>query len=238
MNERRITLSNYKPLKQILQLSETHLKQVMTSYLKKYYPKVIENEHYVLAEGDIPIGLVAHLDTVLPVPPENIFFDKEEGVMWGPDGLGADDRAGVFAIVKIIQSGLRPHIILTTEEEFGGIGASMLAMDYPEPFTQINYLIELDRQGYDDCVFYNCNNQKFQDYIQSFGFTKQIGSFSDISIICPAWNVAGVNLSIGYVYEHSCIEHLFLRDMEDTIERVKNILTQTKIPVFKYREEK
>ena len=226
-----------KTLKQMLKLNQPKLKQVMSNYLKKHYPKVIETEYYIIAEGDISIGLVAHLDIVYPDPPQVIFEDKGQGVLWSPDGLGADDRAGVYGIIKIIQSGLRPHIFLTTDEEYGGIGAIMLVSDYETPPFQINFLIELDRQGYNECVFYNCNNTQFHSYIQSFGFNMAKGSFSDISIICPNWDIAGVNLSVGYYYEHSQIEHFFIQELNETVDKVKTILTQTNIPSFSFKEE-
>jgi putative aminopeptidase FrvX len=81
-------------------------------------------------------------------------------VIWSPDALGADDRAGVFAIIKILQSGLRPHIIFTTDEETGGYGAKALTSNAC-PFQDVRYFIELDRQGALDCVFYNCDNKHF-----------------------------------------------------------------------------
>ena len=94
-----------------------------------------------MATGDIPIALVAHMDTVFKKPPEEIFFDQKHNVMWSPQGLGADDRAGVFAIVQIVRSGLKPHVIFTTDEECGALGAMALAkLDCP--FTELKYLIQ------------------------------------------------------------------------------------------------
>lgn len=60
--------------------------------------------------------------------------------MWSPQGLGADDRAGIFAIIQIIKSGLRPHIILTTDEEVGGVGADLLSKN-GNPFADLRYII-------------------------------------------------------------------------------------------------
>lgn len=157
--------------------------------------------------------------------------------MWSPDGLGADDRAGVFAILQIIRSGLKPHIIFTTEEERGGIGASKLA-SIDCPFSDLRYVIELDRRGSNDCVFYDCDNPQFTEYVESFGFEWNYGSFSDISILCPAWGVAGVNLSVGYRDEHSTSEILFVGQLLSTIEKVKVMLQEEEIPSFEYIESK
>ena len=111
-------------------MSQKSLLKSMNTFLKKYYPskKIVSTPDYILCEGTAPIMLVAHLDTVFKQPPKNIYYDKEEGVIWSPQGLGADDRAGVFAICQIIKAGLRPHIIFTTDEEVGGLGARALSL--------------------------------------------------------------------------------------------------------------
>jgi len=233
--------SDYKTFEQIASLSQKSIKRVMSNFLKKHYKKIIETDKYIIAEGDIPVALVAHLDTVFKDPPEEIFFDQTKNVIWSPDGLGADDRAGVFGIVQIIRSGLRPHIIFTTDEEVGGIGATAVSI-LDCPFKDLKYIIELDRRGSNDCVFYNCDNQEFVNYVESFGFEWNFGSYSDICEICPSWEVAGVNLSIGYRDEHSIAEVLFVGKMLSTIEKVKKMLADAKklktpfkyIPAYKY----
>ena len=207
----------------------------MKQYLSMKYEKVIATKDYIVAVGDIPVGLVAHLDTVFNFMPEDIFYDRVKNVLWSPDGLGADDRAGVYSIVQIVKSGLRPTIILTTDEELGCLGASTLVKEIPEPPTTLKYIIELDRRGANDCVFYQCNNPQFEAYVESFDFVTNFGSYSDISIICPAWGVAGVNLSIGYNNEHSMSEILYVGHMFNTIKKVKNMLNDAeKADFYKY----
>ena len=84
------------------------------------------------------------MDTVFFKPATIIYYDRQKNTMWSPMGLGADDRAGVFAIIQILQSGLRPHIIFTTDEEKGCLGAEALAKTEC-PFQELKYIIELDR---------------------------------------------------------------------------------------------
>jgi hypothetical protein len=226
--------SELKTFEQLASLSQHSLKRVLSSFLKKHYPKVIETKDYIYTEGEIPVALVAHMDTVFKKPPEEIFFDERHNVMWSPQGLGADDRAGVFAIIQLIRSGMRPHIIFTTDEEKGAIGATKLAkLDCP--FSKLKYLIQLDRRGSDDCVFYDCDNKEFVDYVEDFGFNYNIGSFTDISELCPSWEVAGVNLSVGYRNEHSETEVLFVGQLLSTISKVKKMLEAAeRAPEFKY----
>ena len=233
MNKLNFSDKDYKLLKSLCGLTESNTYATMEAFLRKAGYKVEAEKNYMLAFGETPVALVAHMDTVFPHAPYDFFYDREEGVIWSPDGAGFDDRAGIFAIVKLVQSGFRPTIILTLGEEHGGIGAYELITKYPEAPMKLKYLIELDRQGVDDCVFYKTKNRDFVDYVRRFGFRYATGTFSDISIISPAWQICSVNLSIGYVEEHSYTEHLYVRFMLSTINKVKNMIAAAETaPVF------
>lgn len=222
-----------KIFEHILYLTQEQLKQFMATFLKRHYPNVIETRDYIVAEGAIPIALAAHLDTVFLYPPLDILYDRVKNVMIGINGAGFDDRAGIFAIIKLVQAGLKPHIILTTEEENGGLGAKALSSKKC-PFKDLRYIIQLDRRGSNDCVFYDCDNKEFTSYIESFGFTENFGSFTDISYLCPAWKVAGVNLSVGYQNEHTAQETLYVNQLFATIGKVQKMLTQLPKTSFEY----
>ena len=232
---RTLKENEQKTFEQIVSLTQPALKRVMSKFIRNKYDtkNVIETKDYICAEGEIPIALVAHMDTVFDKPVKNMFYDTRKNVIWSPEGLGADDRAGVYAIIRILNSGLRPHIVLTTDEESGCLGAGELAKA-PCPFKELHYVIELDRRGTNDCVFYDCDNEDFVKYVEQFGFTEAYGSFSDICELCPEWGVAGVNLSIGYVDEHSYQELLYVSPMLATIDKVKKMLSESEIPTFKY----
>ncbi len=216
---------DYTSFQTLAKMNQDELHRTVYRILKKTYGKdnVKNDKDWVYAIGNIPIALVAHLDTVFASPPTEIFYDRIQNVIWSPQGLGADDRAGVYSILQIISKGYRPHVIFTTNEEWGGVGAR--ALSYQEcPFKDLRYIIELDRAHYQDCVFYECDNDKFQTYIESFGFTTERGTYSDICELCPMWDIAGVNLSIGYRDEHSFSEVLFIAPMMRTINKVIQML--------------
>ena len=204
-------------------MTQNELKILLYEELKMcgYHP--VMEETYLYAEGNIPIALSAHLDTVFPEETRKNLHAriiKESNILFAEEGLGADDRAGVIMIMKIVMTTkLRPHIIFTTNEESDLRGAIDLALA-PMPFTDLGYIIQLDRRGQDDCVFYDNINRGFQKYINSFGFTTALGAYTDISIICPHWGVAGVNLSVGYVNEHSVLEMLYVDWWKQTYKKV------------------
>ena len=142
--------------------------------------------------------------------------------------MGADDRAGIFIILSLVDKGYKPHIIFTDLEEVGCIGAMDLAKKYPYcPFEKCNALIQLDRCNKMDAVFYDCDNKDFIDMIESYGFESALGSFSDISVIAPAWEIAAVNLSIGYYDEHSYVERLNVSETYLTMNKVELMLKES-----------
>ena len=228
-----LTDKEVKLMENLVGVTQDSLREVLYKFLKQYYKKVQYNKEFLIAYGDIPIALVAHMDTVFKFPATELYYDRKKNVMWSPTGMGADDRAGVFAIIQLIKRGYRPHIIFTTDEEIGCVGAAKLA-DYKCPFSDLKYIIQLDRRNGNDCVFYDCENPDFEKYIENFGFVTAYGSFTDISELCPEWEIAGVNLSIGYRDEHTTSEVLFVGQMLSTIEKVEKMLSEKDIPSFKY----
>lgn len=232
---RGFTNEEFKIYEELMGMTQPELLEGMSQLLNKKYKQVSTTKDYVYAIGEIPICLVAHLDTVFPRPSTELFYDRVKGIITGYLAGGADDRAGVFAIVQILRTtNLRPHIIFTTDEEKGCLGAQILAK-MSCPFPNLKYIIQLDRRGANDCVFYDCYNPDFTTYIESFGFVEAYGSFSDISELCPAWKVCGVNLSVGYDNEHTNYEILRVPHLLNTINKVKKMLAVADIPSYTYK---
>lgn len=222
-----------RELKHLLGLTEKALAKYLVNALGKQGYKVQKRKSFIYGPGTIPVLLVAHIDTVHSCKPQQIFHDKEVAVLWSPDGLGADDRAGVWAILQLLRRGHRPHILFTDGEEVGGIGADDAAdmLDAPD----VKYIIQLDRRGAHDAVYYGCDSKDFEAYITKHGFSTASGSFSDISILCPAWGIAGVNLSVGYYNEHGSAEYLMLPELRSTVDAVSSLLdTAKEAPYFKF----
>lgn len=192
---------------------------------------ITATKHYVYVKGDMPVMLVAHLDTVFKKLPSIILHDKDQNIMTSPQGLGADDRAGVYALLELSRE-FKPYLLFTTEEEVGQIGAEIASKEISPP--DVNLIIEFDRKNKDDAVFYDCLNSKFIDYIIQFGFKESFGTVSDISHICPAWDIAGVNLSCGYYNPHTKEEYLKVNELEANINKVKKIFLNLPKERFRY----
>ena len=232
-------------MEMLLTSTQSNLKKVLGEYLKTKYERVVVTDYYIIAEGTIPIALAAHMDTVFEEEISalgkrygEILYDRKKNIMHCVGFGGFDDKAGIFAILQIIQAGLRPHIILSTDEEKGCVGAKVLSA-LTCPFVDLRYIIQLDRRGSKDCVFYDLDDklgEPFIKYVEGFGFEEAYGTFTDITEYCPAWGIAGVNLSVGYYSEHTSYEVLYVDALLGTIKKVMVMLRQSNIPTFEYFE--
>src|SRR3990172_2656873 len=175
------------------------------------------------------VTLVSHIDTVFDdkrrLP--RIFRDREKIVYWSPDGLGADDRAGVYSILKVYDSmpdEYKPNLLFCDGEEHGCWGALDAADEFETFLKDTLFFIELDRRGGNDCVFYNNEPKPFRYLISSYGFKEEWGTYSDISCLGEKLSKCAANLSIGYYGEHTTSEYLVVEEMERTIGRVIEIV--------------
>lgn len=215
---------------QIFQLSQKRLKRELKAELIASGYTVQRQKGFLYAAGTLPVLLVAHLDTVHYDPPETICYSTDGTVMMSPQGIGGDDRAGVYMILRLIQD-LHCHVLFCEAEETGGHGAKAFVQSGIVP--KVNYIVEFDRMGSNDAVYYNCKNEQFEQHICSFGFQTAFGSFSDISILAPHLNLAAVNLSTGYYHAHQLGEYVRLDKVEKLISRVEKLL-QKKTERFPY----
>lgn len=240
---------NVELLKSILVLTQEELHDFLVDFLLEYYEENNMVEHrgnFIYVKGEIPVLMVAHLDTVHTHPPvyDDIFYDQDKQVMWSPDGIGGDDRCGVYQIMELILSGYRPCIAFTWNEEKGALGAQFMTtntrLTSKIDHTYINFAIQIDRRGFKEAVYYDLDSPEFEQYISGFGFDTKIGSYSDISEICPEWGFAGVNVSAGYVSEHTLQELILVYGIEDTLDKVKMILADQMISpkFYEYKQKR
>lgn len=223
-------MTSEKLIKRLVTMSESEVYCTMEEFLCEHYYDVDCDSEYLLAHGTAPVVLVAHIDTVwADAPFKEVYHDKEEGVIWSPNGLGADDRAGIAMIIQLIKSGLRPWVLLTRHEEGGAQSARYMADNINFiNFEGVKYFIELDRRGYNEAVFYNCNNKDFIDFIiKNYGFKYKNGTYSDISYLMPAAKICGVNLSCGYYNEHSEAEMLKIKEFDAMIPKVARMIKES-----------
>ena len=229
-----------KCLEQYLYPTQGQLFRMLSKEYKEN--STIINGSYILVHGEAPILLVAHLDTVHKEPVKDICKSKGGNILMSPQGIGGDDRCGVYALNAIYErASVKPWLLFTCDEETGGIGAREFCRSYnahalPEALDNIKAIVEIDRRGKNDAVYYDCDNEEFEDYITSKGFSTEWGSFSDISVIAPAMGVAAVNLSSGYYNAHTLYEYIDRKELNNTVKRALSIVEDAALPNFPYYE--
>ena len=214
--------------------------------LSKYQNAIFADNEYILVPGDIPLMLVAHLDTVHSEPPKTICSTEGGRILMSPQGIGGDDRCGVYALTRLYECSEvhHPWLLFTCNEESGCLGATAFAIDYldnklPKGLENLKLIIELDRKGNNDAVYYNCGNAELEDYITCMGWKTEWGSYTDICEIAPVLEVAAVNLSIGYYNQHTKGEYINLHEVDTIIGRVMSIIFDIdELPRYEWRESK
>lgn len=217
----------------IIKAEQHQLKNLLKSELKYqgYHP--ISKQGFLYAEGEVPILLVAHMDTVHVKPVSQIFYSEDNDIMMAREGIGGDDRCGIFIIMELIRE-TKCHVLFCEDEEVGGIGAKKFCASNIKP--DVKFMIEFDRKGADDSVYYDCGNYEFQKFIDSYGFEESYGTFSDISILGPYFDIAAVNLSSGYYNAHTKEEYIVKSDVWKTIERARRIIRTKDLKSYDYQE--
>lgn len=225
-----------KTFEDICRMTQQGVKEYMHAYLVECGYSPTSEDGFLYAKGTIPVLLVAHMDTVHKELCKEI--KNLNGKWTSPQGIGADDRAGIFIIMNLVKE-LKCSVLLCEDEEIGTIGAKKFAKTDYVKNLDVNYMIEFDRKGSNDAVFYSCDNPEFTNFVTDFtGFKKAYGSCSDISVLMPASGIAAVNLSSGYYNAHTLTEYVVYDEMLDTIEAAKLLIREECEKPFEYIERK
>jgi len=150
---------------------------------------------------------------------------------WGSRALGADDRAGCAMWFDLYDG--THSILITSGEESGLRGARRASHEIGNLLKEHSFVVEVDRRGDRQVVFYDVATDSFKKHIikllcehdtEGIPWVERQGSCSDISHICDAIGICGVNLSAGYWNEHRDEEQLMLGAWLHTRAALKRIL--------------
>jgi len=203
----------------LLTLSETQLYK----YLRQTVKPSHESEGlylYVHKEDNLPC-LVAHMDTVHRQKPKKKDIVSFNNVLFNiKGGLGADDRAGIYALLQL--KDLPYNLLFTNLEEIGGIGVKQAIHDLPELLSANTCFIEIDRKGTGHYVDYVGAEQEFLNLFEKRNLRPEWGSYSDIFDLSDELSIASVNLACGYYDQHTKKESLNLKELQAVIDFLKD----------------
>lgn len=187
-------------------------------------------------DGDASSVLFScHIDTVdreTQVVDNPVLYDDELSLMYKEDGtpLGADDGAGVWLMLEMIDAHVPGTYVFHRGEEKGGIGSSGLARDYAALLGTFTYAIAFDRRGRGSIITHQgmgrCCSDAFAEslsvvlhaqgldmHADSTGVYTDTAEYTHLIPECT-------NLSCGYEREHSGLETLdvkFLFELRDAM---------------------
>lgn len=229
---------------EICRMDVPTLKEHLTKTLVNNGYRVYSADKWVFALGS-DVLLTAHMDTVHKELVDEIVEYEKDGkhFITSPQGIGGDDRCGIYMILKVIENGYRPTILFCDEEEIGGIGSREFVSqaedieEIQDVMKSIRFMVELDRANSMDAVYYSCANPDFVQFIdETISYKEAFGSFSDIENLMRPYGVAGVNLSCGYYKQHTLDEYVIVEEMMNTLQKTMYLL-DSESTQFEYIED-
>lgn len=185
------------------------------------------NTLYHMVDESLPL-LSAHLDMVDTNGPA-VHFYNDEGIISGYNkyyqqtSLGADDKNGVWIILKAVEAGLEFNFVISECEECGGDGIRSV-----EDRLIGSYAVVMDRKGTSDILEQGAGT----NYCKALAWNLKnfwnshwkvtTGGMSDTQTICK--HMESVNISVAYDNPHTAEETTDYDVLEQTKDDVIDML--------------
>jgi tripeptide aminopeptidase len=185
--------------------------------------------------GTVPC-VAAHIDTVQPIRPVEVV--QQNGILFGMTeggqrtGIGADDKAGVFLCLELLERFDHIAVALFAQEEIGYNGAQNAR---PEFFERVGYVLEFDAPAHGLVSYTSGGVRLFQNdgafirtalpVLERFGCTRfQHHPFTDVKALRQRFSMSCLNLSCGYYHWHARNEYVKLADVERSLAMATAII--------------
>jgi hypothetical protein len=232
----------------------------LTKYVRPYIAKYNgeETEGGIIIDVKYPNGgqsdtlFSCHTDTVhIAGGMQEVVYDTNMGMAYKSDNepLGADDGAGMWILLNMIDAGIPGCYVFHRGEECGGVGSTWLARHRPEFFKGFKRAVAFDRKDVDSIITYQrggrcCSDEfaealaaEFNDVNENFAYRPDsTGLFTDTAnythLIAECTNV-----SVGYMWEHTKDEYLDVGHLSDLRWAVMSVEWDT-LPTHRKPEER
>jgi len=187
--------------------------------------KTLNNQIYRIIP-DTPM-VCAHLDQMSFIPLTKLLMYND--IISGDSNLGADDKNGIWIILRLLEKYKDISFIFSSGEESGGDIDLVLELTKDE-LESIKYCLIFDRRNGKDIVGTNnfyCENDledAIVDIAKPLGYRSTTGLWSDCDIISQY--VPCVNLSCGYYMSHTKSEYTKINELKRSLELGGLILSQ------------
>jgi tripeptide aminopeptidase len=178
--------------------------------------------------GVVPC-VAAHIDTVHPLGPVEMV--QQDGILFGLDekgqrtGIGADDKAGVYICLELLERFDDIAIALFAAEEIGCVGADHAPAVW---FNDVGYVIEFDCPGRDLVSYTSSGTRLFANdgefiktaapVLHAHGLTRwQHHPFTDVMVLRRRFDITCLNLSCGYHNWHRSDDYVVVEEVEAAV---------------------
>ena len=179
--------------------------------------------------------IVAHMDQVQERHSKDFMAYEAEDIIIGfspkhrrQEGLGADDKVGLWIGLKCLQKYDRLKLAFFVEEEVGCRGSEKADMDF---FKDCRFVIEPDRRGHEDLITLIgwtplCSDDFLTDIgYKKFGYKETEGMMTDIEILKDnGLDISCINLSCGYYDPHRDTEFVYKPAVSNCLHFVEHII--------------
>ena len=173
--------------------------------------------------------VAAHIDSVFSPKPVKIV--AQDGVLRGFDehgqrtGMGADDKAGVFVCLELLERFDDIAVVLFAAEEIGCVGAKHAPAGW---FKDVGYVIEFDAPG-SGLVSYSSSGERLfanagefikiaAPVLKAHGLIHwQWHPYTDVMALRQRFEFSCLNLSCGYYNYHQPDEYVVVEEVEAAV---------------------
>lgn len=227
-----------KKLLAMLQHKRPHDSPSEREFIARYLDAVPGMKHDTFGNRFIQVGasttlFSAHTDTVhRATGTQGLIHDTTLEIIYKDDNepLGADDGAGVWLLLEMINARVPGLYVFHRAEEIGGKGSTFIAAKTPGLLTGIKRAVAFDRKGTTDIITHQamgrCCSDAFAKALASELFMKHApssyGIFTDTANYTHKIPEC-TNVSVGYDWEHTANETLDLAYLFELREAVLEV---------------
>ena len=217
----------------------------MRKFIKKYvhekYPQVwVRQDHGNLyirkGQAESYPCVVAHLDQVQTKHSRDFKVFLYNDVLFAysaengrQEGLGADDKNGIWVALKCLERFDNVKIALFKEEEIGCGGSSVAKLDF---FEDCRFIAQVDRRNAGDLITdisgSLCSDEFKADLLpiaERFGYKETCGMMTDVEELEDRGvGLSCINMSCGYYNPHTDEEYTKWSELQNTRDFVFAII--------------
>ena len=176
--------------------------------------------------------VTAHFDEVhyptnknIKVEGDAIYAVNQSGLRVG---IGADDKNGLWIIIRLLQKRPILKAALFVQEETGCKGSKACSLDF---FTDVPYILAVDRKGETDVVTVGkdvvlCSNDMFPvATLQKYGYECVVGGSTDVVELKErGLTIPCCNIGCGYYNAHQCEEYTIFSHLQKALSFVDELI--------------